>query len=542
MPYRLVSAGGDTTFELRPGAPLVLGRSLSSDLPVLDPTVSRRHAEVTVESGGITLRDLGSSNGTFVNGNRITSARVAPGDRLIFGKVLFELRELSPVLIDDATAEGMRRAARAGTTIVRQIPVPDADQALEIALRASGVQKAIDETRTILPQAERDRLRMTLLLEISKALTRATDIDQMLEKLTQFSFRLLDIDRVTILFVREDGELETRISRLRDGAASSRPISLGVARTAIAQQVAILSDDADAVGGNGNPTPARTTATPAATASRAAACAPMVAGEGRVLGVLYVDSVTSSYRVSDEDLDFLVAFAGIAAVAVDNVRYSERVRREAMVRDNFERFFTPALAARIAASPHAVRVGGERRRVAALFADIRGFTPLAARLAPDETARLLTEFFSEMVECVFKHGGTLDKFMGDSVMAQWGAPISEPDDADRALEAALDMMRAVDLLNHEWRSQQRPEIQIGIGLSYGDAFAGFLGSDRRLEYTIIGDTVNTASRLCAWAEGGEILGSESFKEALTRPQSLAEREPLALRGKSDPIRVYRANR
>src|SRR5262244_1283358 len=120
MPYRLVGASGDVTFELRPGAPLVLGRALSSDLPVLDPTVSRRHAEVTIETAGVSIRDLGSSNGTFVNGNRITSARLAPGDRIIFGKVLFELRELSPVLIDDATAEGMRRVARAGTTIVRQ--------------------------------------------------------------------------------------------------------------------------------------------------------------------------------------------------------------------------------------------------------------------------------------------------------------------------------------------------------------------------------------------------------------------------------------
>ncbi|MEP7344097.1 MAG: adenylate/guanylate cyclase domain-containing protein, partial [Gemmatimonadaceae bacterium] len=470
MPFRLVSASGEVTFELRPGAPLVLGRSLSSDLPVLDPTVSRRHAEMIVESTGITLRDLASSNGTYVNGNKITTARVAAGDRLIFGKVLFELRELSSVLIDDVSAEGMRRAARAGTTIVRQIPVPDADQALERALKASGIQKAVDDTATILPQAERDRRRLTLLLEISKALTRATDVDQMLEKLTQFSFRLLDVDRVTILLVQDDGELDTRISRLRDGAPSARPVSMSVAQTAIEKKVAILSDDPKSVSID--------TKTPAQETGRSAACAPLVAGEGRVLGVLYVDSVTSNYRISEEDLEFLVAFAGIAAVAVDNIRYGERVRHEAVVRGNFERFFAPALAARIAASPHAVRLGGERRAVAVLFSDIRDFTELAARLPPDETASLLTEYFTEMVDCVFRHGGTLDKFIGDAVMAQWGAPISEPDDADRALDAALDMMAAVELLSARWRGQGRPEIQVGIGLSHGDAFAGFLGSER----------------------------------------------------------------
>jgi adenylate cyclase len=546
MPYRLVSASGDVTFELRPGAPLVLGRALSSDLPVLDPTVSRRHAEVTIETAGVSIRDLGSSNGTFVNGNRITSARIAPGDRIIFGKVLFELRELSPVLIDDATAEGMRRVARAGTTIVRQVPVPDADQALERVLRASGVQKAVDETAAVLPQAERDRLRLTLLLEISKALTRATDIDQLMERMVQFSFKLLDVDRVTVILQGEDGTLATRISRLRDGAPSGRPVSMTVARTAMEKKVAILSDDSH--GETPAPPPpamtpgGRGVRTPVTPAVRSAACAPLIAGEGRVLGVLYVDSLTSSYRISDEDLDFLVGFAGIAAVALDNIRFGERIRHEAMIRGNFERFFTPALAARIAASPHAVRLGGERRQVAVLFSDIRGFTELAARMEPDETARLLTEYFTEMVDCVFRHGGTLDKFIGDAVMAQWGAPISEPDDADRCLDAAVDMMAAVERLNERWRSQGRPAFSVGIGLSYGEAFAGYLGSDRRLEYTIIGDTVNTGSRLCAWADGGEILLSDSFREALTRPHGLAERPPLTLRGKTEPVRVFRATR
>jgi adenylate cyclase len=185
-------------------------------------------------------------------------------------------------------------------------------------------------------------------------------------------------------------------------------------------------------------------------------------------------------------------------------------------------------------------VGGERRHVAVLFADIRGFTPLAARMAPDETARLLNDFLTEMVECVFKHGGTLDKFLGDAVMAQWGAPISAIDDADRALEAARDMLRAVEELNAGWRAQDRPEIQIGIGLNYGEAFAGYTGSERRLEYTVIGDTVNTASRLCAWAEGGEILVSASMRNALAERGALTERAPLSLRGKSDPVVVYRA--
>ncbi|MEP7381634.1 MAG: adenylate/guanylate cyclase domain-containing protein [Gemmatimonadota bacterium] len=531
MPFRLVSSDGNIQFELRPGLPLVLGRALNSDLPVLDPTISRRHAEVTADASGVAVRDLGSSNGTFVGGARVGTTRLAGGDKIVFGKVNFELRELSSMLVDDASAEVVRRAARAGTTIIRSIPVPDADQSLERALRASGVHKAIDDQRATVSPAERDRLKLTLLLEISKALTRTADVDSLMEKMVHFTFRLLDVAHVSILLLDDAEQLMPRIARTRSGENVERELSPTLARTVIAQKVAVLSDAA--------PTAPDTSGNAMV---RNAACAPLIASEGRVLGVLYVDSLTPSAPVSDEDLDFLVAFAGIGAVALDNIRSAERIRQEARIRDNFERFFTPNLAARIAAAPEALGLGGERRTVAVLFSDIRGFTELAARMAPDATARFLTEYFSEMVDVVFQHGGTLDKFIGDAVMAQWGAPISAPDDADRAVEAARDMQAAVDVLNARWRSEGRPEILVGIGISYGEAFAGYLGSERRLEYTIIGDTVNTASRLCAWAEGGEILVSTTMRDAFTRHHALGDREPLTLRGKPTPVPVFRALR
>lgn len=530
MTLRLLSADGSITFDLRPGLTLVLGRALSCDLPVLDPTISRKHAELVVEPARVTVRDLGSSNGTFFHGQRVTEARLTPGDRVVFGKVSFELRQHTEYLIDDSTAEVRRRAARAGTTIIRQVPVPDADQALEEALRASGVQPVVEPTDPALAQYQRDRQKLTLLVEISKALTRTATVDALLERMLQFTFRLLDVDYAAIWLYDDAGTLAPRLARTRDGADAIRTISQALVQTVVEQKVAIVSDaDGAAVSAGGE------TGTPV----RSVGCAPLIASEGRVLGVLYVDGPRPGVRVSDEDLDFLVAFAGIGAVALDNIRFGERIRREARVRENFERFFTPHLAERIAAMPQGLGLGGERRQVAVLFADIRGFTPLAAQMPPDETAGFLSEFFTEMVECVFRSGGTLDKFLGDAVMAQWGAPLSAADDADRALDAARDMLRAVDRLNATWRAAGKPEIQVGIGLHYGEVFAGYTGSEKRLEYTVIGDTVNTANRLCAWAEGGEILVSESLRAALTREHPLCARPPLALRGKAEPVVVYR---
>jgi adenylate cyclase len=153
-------------------------------------------------------------------------------------------------------------------------------------------------------------------------------------------------------------------------------------------------------------------------------------------------------------------------------------------------------------------------------------------------ASLLTEYFTEMVECVFRHDGTLDKFIGDAVMAQWGAPLGNPDDADRAMRSALDMMEALRTLNTRWRSEGRPTLEIGIGLNQGEAFAGNIGSERRLEFTVIGDTVNTASRLCSAAGPGEILISDEMRRALSAPPALAACPPMELKNKSQPVTVF----
>jgi adenylate cyclase len=275
---------------------------------------------------------------------------------------------------------------------------------------------------------------------------------------------------------------------------------------------------------------------------RSAICAPLIGGEDRVLGVLYVDTPSATHRFTEEDLEFVVAFAGIAAVAIENSEFAERIRRETLVRSNFERYFAPQLAERIVNAPEAIKLGGDKRRVAVLFSDIRGFTQLSESLKPDEMASLLTEYFTEMVECVFRHGGTLDKFMGDAVMAQWGAPIGMPDDADQAMSAALDMMAAMETLNRRWQSEGRPRLELGIGLNYGEAFAGNIGSERRLEFTVIGDTVNTASRLCSAADSGQILITEEMRRALQSPPPLAVCPPVELKGKSQPLPVYRVER
>lgn len=566
MLYTLTSAEGGQSFDLKVEGSLVVGRALTSDLPVFDPTISRRHAELTCDETGVEVRDLASSNGTFVNGTKVEQARLAVGDLVAFGKVLFRLTERPPASLSTtprATPKVTPGAARAVTggspavsggmpavrpegTIVRQLPVPDSTaQGLEAALRhgsgvgagggtmAGGSRPSADPTDRL--DREKNEQKLALLLEVSKGLTRFADLGALLDKIAGFCLQIFDVDYVSVLLADKRGEQIPKVARDRQGAAPQRSVPQSIVRTAVQDKVAILSDNApeDLRFGGQSILMQRV---------RSTMCAPLVGSGGTVLGVLYVDNVTSTHRVDEEDLEFLAAFAGIAAVAIEHSQFSDRIRQDLIVRSNFERYFAPNLAARIADSPDAVKLGGDKRPVAVLFSDIRGFTSLSESMNPDDMASLLTEYFTDMVECVFRHGGTLDKFMGDAVMAQWGAPIATTDDPDRAMRAAIDMMHALEALNAKWRVAGRPELGIGIGLSYGEAFAGNIGSERRLEFTVIGDTVNTASRLCAAAEAGEILLSDEIRRALRTPPPLEERQPLELKGKAHPVPVYRVAR
>ena len=190
-----------------------------------------------------------------------------------------------------------------------------------------------------------------------------------------------------------------------------------------------------------------------------------------------------------------------------------------------------------------VKLGGQKRPVVVFFSDIRGFTPMSEKMLPDEIATLLTEYFTEMVEIVFEHGGTLDKFMGDAIMALWGAPIDHDDDADRAMRAAIEMMTTLEKLNAKWQEDGREQqVEIGIGINFGEVFAGNIGSDRRLEYTVIGDAVNVASRLCSEAGPGEIMVSEPLLKALRSPPEIEVLEPIELKGKAEAVQVYRVKR
>jgi adenylate cyclase len=529
-PLRLVSTAGDQTFELPEGRTLVVGRGLASDIAIYDPTISRRHAELTVAGDGVEVKDAGSSNGTCINGTRITDGHLGLEDTITFGKVTFRLT------VRGSPAGAIQRpaiaadAAAAGGKIVRQLVVSGGGPPGITSREAPPPgQLKVDAASAEARQA----LKLQMLLEVSQKLSAELDLDRLLRMVVDTTFEIMSVDRVTIVLRSEEtGELVPTISRSRIGEAQAVQLPRSIAEKVMQERVAVVSQNA--------PEDSRFRGQSIVLQSvRSAMCSPLMASGDEVLGLLYVDNLTATNTFTDEDLQFLVAFSGLAAVGIKNSRYAEQIRRETTVRSNFERYFAPNVAAAIAQRGEAIRQGGERRPTTVLFSDIRGFTAIAESMGPDAIAQFLSEYFTEMVEVIFEHGGTLDKFIGDAIMALWGAPIAHVDDPDRALRAALAMQRAIGRLNQRWASQGRPEIGVGIGINHGEVFAGNIGSHRRLEYTVLGDAVNVAARLCAEAGPGEILVSEQFLGVVRDQVSCDYLPELALKGKAQVTQVYR---
>jgi len=541
--FKLISTAGEQSIDLQLGRTLVVGRAVTSDIPIYDPTISRRHAEVSLTETGVLVKDLGSSNGTFLNGAKVAEAEAAADDVVTFGKVAFRVKEVTapaprpqvvPTPITPPGAFASPKSA-AGGTIVRQLPVSGGVPAIVMDQpQAGGASHLKVKAQTL---EERREKKLSLLLEVSKELSKQQELDRLLDKVVDFTFQIMNVDRVSILLLdAKSNELVPRISKSRTGDASAaKHVPQSIARKAVEERVAILSDNAAA--------DERFKGKSILIQSvRSAMCTPLMGSDQKVLGILYVDNLTATHSFADEDLEFLIAFGGLTAVAIENSQLSERIRREALVLSNFQRYFAPNLASQIAQQEGAVQLGGTKRPVVIFFSDIRGFTPMSEDMSPDDIATLLTEYFTEMVEIVFEHSGTLDKFMGDAIMALWGAPIAHADDADRAMQCALDQLAILEKMNAKWKEQGRPPVAIGIGINFGEVFAGNIGSDRRLEYTVIGDAVNTANRLCSSAGPNEIVISEAFYKELKKPPKVEALEPIQVKGRAKKVPVYRVKR
>ncbi|HYL91776.1 MAG TPA: adenylate/guanylate cyclase domain-containing protein, partial [Alphaproteobacteria bacterium] len=269
---------------------------------------------------------------------------------------------------------------------------------------------------------------------------------------------------------------------------------------------------------------------------RSAMCAPLL-GSKRLFGILYVDNMEKASAFTQEELNVFALVASQAGAAIDNTVAHQQIARQALQRSALERFLSPEVAEMVVANPE-IRLGGVNQKVTVMFADIRGFTSMSENLQPEKVVEILNEYFTRVTDVIFDCGGTLDKYIGDAVMAVFGAPLSKGNDAANCVHAAIQIQRLLIELNRDAEARGWPKLRVGIGINTGIVTAGNIGSMRRVDYTVVGDTVNTASRLMSNAAGEQILISQSTASELGNTFSLAELPPLTVKGRTEPVHLF----
>ena len=540
-----------------------VGRAKENDIVLNDRRASRKHAQLGSDATGVRIIDgyvengelIRSVNHVFVNGSPVFEKHLTSGDVVVIGESRLEYYEEIPTDQPDASElEATIVAPSTGPIVVEDPETVDYDDkplghtqveisANEIIGRNShlSIETAVASAEEIKDLRRKAKI-LELLYEMSKSLGTVFDLKEIFERATDLIFRGTPADRVVALLAdeRNDGVIlpnnlvpvgvktrNEKLAHLTENLTVSRTITQKVMR----EKVAVLSQDAK--------TDAEFSGADSIVSQgvRSTICAPLLTASN-VHGVLYADRLDPFAAFSPDHLELIGAVAAQTAVTVETVKAHKRLAREEVARANYSRFMPEYVVKQLLDNPNSFRLGGANQTITVLFADIRGFTALSEHEKPEKVVSLLNRYFSAMSDIIFDHGGTLDKYIGDGLMALFGAPSASPADAMNAVKAAVAMQKRLQPLNVELAVDGFAEVFMGIGLHTGEATIGYIGTEKRSEYTAIGDTVNLASRLESNAAGGQILMSEATATASGNLIPVNPREPLTVKNRVQPVNVF----
>ena len=485
------------------GTEISLGRSGDNGIVLNDFSVSRRHALFSFDGGQWWVSDQQSTNGLKVNGSFVGKAALKSGDVLNVGAFTLTVRE-------EAKPRSLLEASLGdpSATFVRSIADFNKDFQLD-----AGAAARVDLSSTLLgkrvpPSQKREKIFETLV-QVSKTLIVAREVSEILETVVDLLFGLLPAERAAVVLLDDKGRPVPMLARQKGkkGIEGAEPFSHTIVDTVVKQRIAVLTSDALADGRFESGQSIRLQQI------RSAMCVPLW-NQDHVIGALHVDTPLRAGSFTAEDLDLLTALGNFAAVAIERARLQGRIEREERIRERLSRYHSPAVVEEIASESSALEKV-RTRPVSVLFADIVGFTTLAETMTPEALSRFLSTVFTFAADAVFAQGGTLDKFIGDAVMAFFGAPIPQADHPRRAVAAAARMIEAALAWNTERAARGEAPVAMRIGINTGNAIVGDIGSDQRVDYTVLGNTVNVAARLEEHVAGPNeiVVGQETAQLA-----------------------------
>ncbi len=532
--YQLVyKIGGEERSIALDRPEIVMGRGPECQLQLTDPGISRQHAKVNKSGEDFVCIDLNSRNGTRVNGARITQVVLSDGDEITLGKFpLHFRRRLSEKIV---VSEG-RPILEGGATVIRSVAeLQDLMPGLLGPGSAAAVPKVGAAAAADAASIEKSNRILLALGQLAKDLITTQSQEDMLDKIMSLIFEHIPAERGFLMLVEEEGrELVPKIVKHRDEKATGQQgvtVSRTIVDRVLKDKVAIYSLDAGTeFGGKESIVAAKI---------RSFMCAPLW-NQDRVIGLVQLDSSNLSH-FSPRELDLLSAIANYAAVGIEQARLNRRIQEEQKAKAKLERYHSAAVVKRILSTGDSSSAGFtldvQELDCSILFADVVGFTSMSEHMEPRQVALVLNDFFSRMTDIIFQYEGTLDKYIGDEIMAIFGAPIPYGDHATRAIKAA----QAMRLAQEEANRSRVPEARLAFraGVNSGHVVAGDIGSIKRMDYTVLGNAVNVASRLVkATPDPGKIIIGQPTYELVKDHFNIAALGSVKLKGLRQEMLIY----
>ncbi|MBW2029288.1 MAG: GAF domain-containing protein [Deltaproteobacteria bacterium] len=536
--------GDPFTYEIRKDV-LSIGRSMGNDVLLPDSAVSRKHAQLKKTREGYLLIDMGSQNGTFVNGTLVSRRLLRPADLILIGsyKLTFleESQKPSDLLkkpeplfhetLDQREEEVLQNVGPGSES--------EPDQRLLVSVKAeeAALKRDIDKAGiSEFKDLEKSNKILFVLYQISRQLNTAQDFDTLLNTIMDSIFQVIDADHGFVALLGDrPGELVPKVVKYRnqsDGLGQELRISRTIIDKVVKEKVSVLTSNAmeDRRFEGAESVLMQNI--------RSVMSVPLWRKDD-IIGIIQVDSFRLSNKFTKADLDLLTTISSQMAMVIEQANLNEKIRREREVRNRLERFHSPEVVDLIIHSDggsEEALLAPKEKKATILFTDIVNFTPIAERFPPADVSDLLNKHFTQMTDIIFKYDGTLDKYIGDAIMAVFGAPIEREDDAEKAVMAALDMRRALVEMMDDMEEARRFDMRLGI--NSGRVVAGNLGSPKRMDYTVIGDVVNTAARIESIAQPNQILIGEPTYKLVQGKFNIREAGKRTVKGKREAIRVY----
>ncbi len=519
-----------------------LGRAEDNKVVLVADEVSRYHAKIELRDDKTILHDLKSMNGTYVNRQRVMQRLLGDGDEVMLGsrcRIVF--KDDSPEMLEKRKRDSSLKIE------VRKIAADMENMTAQMTMigtRSSSTGKSpAAATATPAPEAAIPPLvqdtrmrhafrRLNAIYKASQIIASDFDLDKRISQVLDLALSEMKAER-GFLMLKEEGtdQLIVRLAREMGQEIKTSSPSMGIAQRAAIEGEPVLM--------SGSESDSKFGQRESIIRQRilAAMCVPLQI-ESRIIGSLYVDARRPDIVFTEEDLELLQAMANQSAMAIENVRLYQRMLETEKRRANLSRFLSPAIVELLMNEKAEVQLGGQKRPVTILFCDVRGFTPLSEGLTPDRLVELLNEYFASMTETIFEHRGTLDKYIGDSVMGLFGAPVTQGSDAVQAVRAGLAMQARNQELNASRVQRGLPAFEIGIGINTGEVFTGYIGSPKRMDFTVIGDHVNIASRLCSIAPAGKVIIGEATYTQIRDLVEVRSAGTPVLKGKTEQVNAY----